>query len=328
TELEVNAGMFTGLLAGPVRWGQAKADAVEEFATENEIDLTKSYTYSNGSEDVPFLSTAGHPRPLNPDKDLEATARERGWPVANFKMPHRHNPITLIRSAAALGALGFGVAAGATTALLNADRSTGAAVAATVSSELSLAVAGVKLNVVGEQYLWSDRPAVFLFNHQSQLDMILVAALLRRDFTGVAKKQLEHDPVFAPMGYLADVAYIDRTNRDKALEALEPVVAALKNGRSIAIAPEGTRSPTPRLLPFKKGPFHMAMQAGVPVVPIVMRNAGDIMRPHSFVISNGTVDIAVLKPISTKSWTTKNIAKKVDGVRDLYLKTFAHWPAN
>ncbi|MFZ1670803.1 MAG: HAD-IB family hydrolase, partial [Candidatus Nanopelagicales bacterium] len=127
TELEVNAGMFTGLLAGPVRWGQAKADAVEEFAAENDIDLTQSYTYSNGSEDVPFLSTAGHPRPLNPDNDLETTARERGWPVASFKMPHRHNPITLIRSAAALGALGFGVAAGATTALLNADRSTGAA---------------------------------------------------------------------------------------------------------------------------------------------------------------------------------------------------------
>lgn len=328
TELEVNAGLFTGLLAGPVRWGQAKADAVEEFAAENEIDLSVSYSYSNGSEDVPFLETTGHPRPLNPDKDLEVTARDNGWPVANFKMPHRHNPITLIRSAAALGALGFGVAAGATTALLNADRSTGAAVAATVSSELSLAVAGVKLNVIGEEYLWSNRPAVFLFNHQSQLDMVLVAALLRRDFTAVAKKQLEHDPIFAPMGYLADVAYIDRANRDKALEALEPVVEALKNGRSIAIAPEGTRSPTPRLLPFKKGPFHMAMQAGVPVVPIVMRNAGDIMRPHSLVISNGTVDIAVLKPISTKSWTAKNIGKKVEGVRDLYVKTFAHWPTN
>jgi len=326
TEMEQADGVLTGVLGSPIRWGQGKADAVAEFSVEYDINLGNSYTYSNGAEDVPFLSMTGNPTALNPDAELTATARRKKWPIANFSMPHRHNPITRARSAAAFGMLGVGFAAGATMALVNWDRSVGAGVAASVGSELALATAGVGLNVVGEQNIWSNRPAVFLFNHQSQLDVMILGSLLRRDFTGVAKKQLEHDPVFGPIGFLTDVAYVDRDNREKAIEALAPVVEALKNGRSIAISPEGTRSPTPRLLPFKKGPFHMAMQAGVPVVPIVIRNAGDIMRSHSLVISNGTVDVAVLKPISTKSWTAASIGKNVEKVRGLYLETLQHWP--
>ncbi len=328
TELEVEDGEFTGKLASPVRWGDEKANGVKEFAAEYGIDLTESFCYSNGAEDVPFLEIAGNPRPLNPDDDLLAVAKKRNWPIARFKMPHRHNPITVARSLTAIGALGFGVAAGAATALINSDRSVGMGVAASVGSDLALATAGVRLNVIGEENLWAKRPAVFLFNHQSQLDMLLLGALLRRDFTAVAKKELEHDPVFAPMGYLANVAYIDRKNSEKAREALEPVVQALREGRSIAIFPEGTRSPTPRLLPFKKGAFHMAMQAGVPVVPVVIRNAGEIMRPHSLVISDGTVDVAVLKPISSKGWTVKNVGRQAEKVRQLYLDTMAHWPTN
>lgn len=328
TELAVENGEFTGELASPVRWGDEKANGVREFADEYGINLADSFCYSNGAEDVPFLELAGNPRPLNPDDELVVIAKERKWPVARFKMPHRHNPITLARSATAIGALGFGVAAGAATGLLNSDRRVGMGVAASVGSDLALATAGVKLNVIGEKNLWAQRPAVFLFNHQSQLDMLLLGALLRRDFTAVAKKELEHDPVFAPIGYLASVAYVDRKNSEKAREALAPVVDALRDGRSIAIAPEGTRSATPRLLPFKKGAFHMAMQAGVPVIPIVMRNAGDLMRPHSLVISNGTVDVAVLNPISSKGWTAKNVGRQAERVRQLYLDTMAHWPTD
>ncbi len=328
TEMADADGVFTGMIRGPIRWGEAKATAVKEFAAEYDIDLGQSYCYSNGAEDVPFLTVAGHPRPLNPDDDLVRIAAEHDWPTARFTMPHRHNPLTLARSGAAIGWLGFGVAAGAAIALLNRDRAMGAAVAAGVGSDLALATAGIKLNIVGEQHLWSDRPAVFLFNHQSQLDMLLIGSMLRRDFTAVAKKELSHDPIFAPIGYLVDVAYVDRANRTAALAALAPAVDALKQGKSLIIAPEGTRSPTPRLLPFKKGGFHMAMDAGVPIVPIVMRNAGDLSRPHSLALSSGTVDIAVLKPISTKTWTPKNLGHQVEKVRNLYLETFARWPTN
>lgn len=326
TEMQTDNDLFTGMLSSPVRWGEEKAAAVIEWAEASDIDLADCYAYSNGGEDVPFLEVVGSPCALNPDDDLKQIAIDNDWPIANFSMPHRHNPLTLARSAAALGSLGFGFAAGVTTAVLNRNRAAGAGVGATVGSELALAIAGIELRVVGEENLWSDRPAVFLFNHQSQLDVVVLGALLRRDFTGVAKKQLEHDPFFGPIGYLTEVAYVDRKNREKAIEALEPVVEALRNGKSIAISPEGTRSPTPRLLPFKKGPFHMAMQAGVPIVPIVMRNCGDLMRPHSLVISNGICDVAVLPPVQTSGWKVERMDDYVKQVRDMYIDTLENWP--
>lgn len=328
TEMEIEDGVLTGKLAGPIRWGQGKADGVKEFARANKVTLKQSFAYSNGAEDIPFLSVVGHPCALNPDEELEEFAKEKGWPVARLKRAPSTGPVDLVRSAAAIGVFAGSVGAAAGLAVLNGSRRMGANVAASAGSDLGLATAGVRLNIVGEENAWAERPAVFLFNHQSQLDVFVLGAVLRRDFTGVAKKELEYNPMFGPIGYLADVAFIDRSNNAKAREELAPVVDALKSGRSIAIAPEGTRSPTSRLLPFKKGPFHMAMQAGVPVVPIVMRNCGEIMPAHSYIIHPGTVDVAVLPPVSTADWTKENLNEKVAEVRQMYLDTLADWPTS
>jgi putative phosphoserine phosphatase / 1-acylglycerol-3-phosphate O-acyltransferase len=326
TELEDTDGVLTGQVRGPILWGPGKAQAVRDFAAGQGLDLASSYAYGNGREDVPYLEIVGHPRPLNPDAGLTAEAEERGWPVARLTRVNRLTPVTVARTAASFGALGVGVAAGLGMGLLNRDRRTALGVAATVASELSLAAAGVRVSVVGADNLWKARPAVFLFNHQSQLDVTVLGSLLRRDFTAVAKKELATDPVFAPMGWLADVAYVDRGDPAKAKAALAPAVDALRNGTSLVIAPEGTRSPTPRLLPFKKGAFHMAMQAKVPIVPIVIRNAGEIMAPRGVLISSGVVDVAVLDPIDTRRWTVRTVAKHADEIRGLYLETLADWP--
>jgi putative phosphoserine phosphatase/1-acylglycerol-3-phosphate O-acyltransferase len=327
TEMDVaEDGRLTGDLATDIRWGQGKADGVIEFAEEYGIDLEDSFAYSNGEEDLPFLELVGHPTALNATEELRDIAKERGWPVARLKTPPSTSVLDLGRSAAAMGVFAGSVAAATGLAILNRSRSLGANIAASAGSDLALAAAGVRLNVVGEENIWAARPAVFLFNHQSQLDVFVLAALLRKDFTGVAKKSLEKDPFFGPIGYLADVAYIDRSNNAAAREGLEPAVEALRNGRSIAIAPEGTRSPTPRLLPFKKGPFHLAMQAGVPVVPIVMRNCGEIMAAHSMVIHAGTVDVAVLPPVPTDDWSRANLEEKIAEVRQMYLDTLGDWP--
>jgi putative phosphoserine phosphatase/1-acylglycerol-3-phosphate O-acyltransferase len=233
--------------------------------------------------------------------------------------------VRMVRSAAAVGGLGAGAVTGAGFAVLNQDRQGGVNVAAALAGELSLAAAGINLDVVGEENLWAQRPAVFLFNHQSQLDAPIMAALLRRDFTAVAKKSLQANPVFGPVGRFAGVAFIDRADPSAARAALQPVVDSLQQGVSLAVAPEGTRSL--ELGPFKKGPFHMAMQGGVPVVPVVLRNTGELLAPHSYVINPGTVDVVVLPPVDTSQWSAETIEQHRDEVWQMYRDVLDDWPA-
>ena len=200
----------------------------------------------------------------------------------------------------------------------------GANVATSVGPSLALGLAGIDLNVEGEEHLWSHRPAVFVFNHQSGLDMLVIGKLLGRDVTGVAKAEAARDPRFAPLGFLVDIAYVDRADSKQAREAMEPVVEKLHDGVSIAIAPEGTRSVSDRLGPFKKGAFHIAMQAGVPIVPIVIRNAGELMWRNSFWLRPGTVDVRVLKPISDQaSGRPETIDDHVAKVRKKFVKALS-----
>jgi putative phosphoserine phosphatase / 1-acylglycerol-3-phosphate O-acyltransferase len=326
SQVEVVRGYFTGFVKGDVVWGDAKARAVEEFAERSGVKLQQSFAYANGDEDVPFLQTVANPRPLNPQRGLRRVARELAWPMTELPGRGRPGIADVVRTGAALAGLGAAGGVGATVGLLARNRRQGANVAAAIGPDLALALAGVKLNVTGEENLWSDRPAVFIFNHQSSLDVAVVGALVRRDLTGVAKQEAARDPRFAPIGYVVDIVYVDRSNSRQAVEALRPAVQRLKDGTSIAIAPEGTRSPTPTLGPFKKGAFHLAMQAGVPLVPIVIRNAGDLMWRGSLVIRPGTVDVAVLDPIPTEGWTASSIAGRAAQVRERFVQTLEEWP--
>jgi putative phosphoserine phosphatase/1-acylglycerol-3-phosphate O-acyltransferase len=326
SEVEIVRGFFSGYLAGDVLWGPAKARAVQDFAEGNGVDLRQSFAYANGDEDVPFLESVENARALNPGKQLERTAKQYGWPTVRLGGRGRPGVTDVVRTGAALGSLaaagGIGVAVG----LLNGNRRQGANLAAALGPDLALALAGVELRVQGAENLWSHRPAVFVFNHQSSLDVAIIGALVRQDLTGVAKKEAARDPRFAPIGYVIDVVYIDRSNSKQARAALEPAVDRLKSGTSIAIAPEGTRSPTPKMGRFKKGAFHLAMQAGVPIVPIVIRNAGDLMWRGSLVIRPGKVDVAVLPPVLTKGWKAADIGDHAEDVRERMAQTLEQWP--
>ncbi|NNE61946.1 MAG: 1-acyl-sn-glycerol-3-phosphate acyltransferase, partial [Woeseia sp.] len=96
---------------------------------------------------------------------------------------------------------------------------------------------------------------------------------------------------------------------------------SLRSGLSLAIAPEGTRSNSDRLGPFKKGPFHIAMQAGVPIVPIVIHNASDVLPKGGFFVRPTAVHVDVLPPVMTDDWRPETVDQHVAEVRDLYLET-------
>jgi putative phosphoserine phosphatase/1-acylglycerol-3-phosphate O-acyltransferase len=186
--------------------------------------------------------------------------------------------------------------------------------------------AGVRVRVTGADHARAPRPAVFVFNHQSQLDILVIAYVLRAGYRGIVKTEAGRYPVFGAMLRLADVIFVDRSDSTQARRALEPAVETLKSGISVAIAPEGRTSPTPRVLAFKKGAFHLAAQTGVPVIPVVIRNSGHALWRSSAVIRPGKVDVAVLAPIDTTDWTPDTLDPHIDRIRQLFSDTLTNWP--
>ncbi|MEM6725928.1 MAG: lysophospholipid acyltransferase family protein, partial [Bacteroidota bacterium] len=184
--------------------------------------------------------------------------------------------------------------------------------------DIGTSVAGIKLVVKNEHNLWAHRPAVFIFNHQSSADLFIGAKLLRKDARAIAKKELKFSPI-GPLMMAAGVIFVDRANREKAIEAMKPAVDALKSGTSIVIAPEGTRSYDYKLGKFKKGAFHLAMQADVPIVPIVIKNAHDVLPRGQSLIRSSAVEVVILDAISTQGWKKENLNEHIAEVRQLYL---------
>ncbi|MDT7606357.1 MAG: putative phosphoserine phosphatase / 1-acylglycerol-3-phosphate O-acyltransferase [Pseudonocardiales bacterium] len=330
TRLAVEGGLLTGKVDGRTLWGPGKIAAVRGFAAEHGVDLATSHGYANGDEDVPLLAGVGQPHPVNPQPELAVEAARRGWPVLQFGSARsgRFDPVPALRTAALFGTLFASAGAGIAVGVLNGNRRQGVDLATSMFDALAGPLTDIEVEVVGAEHAWSARPAVFFINHQSTLvDFLVTTRVIRTGFTAVAKAEVKKMPVVGPLFDLAGVAFLDRANRAKALEALKPAVEMLRSGTSVVMAPEGTRSMTPRLGVFKKGGFHLASQAGVPIVPIVIRNAGEIMWRNARTARSGTVQVAVLPPISTDGWTHDDIDKQVHAVRQLYLDTMDHWPA-
>jgi len=262
----------------------------------------------------------GRPRPLNPNRKLAQIAKERQWPVRRFTS--RGTPTlgdvfrTGLLYASLAPSVGFGVAAG----LLNRSTREAVNVMGSVWGDLAASAAGIDLRVEGQEHLWSHRPAVFIFNHQSGLELVLMLKLLRRDFTGIAKAELRHNPIFGPLFKAAGVVFVDRSNTAKAIQALGPAVEALRHGRSLIIAPEGTRSTTQAIGRFKKGAFHLAMDAGVPIVPVVFRNVLDALPKGAIVVRPAVVEAVILPPVDTSGWTLGELDDEIDKIRDRYVE--------
>lgn len=327
TQLEIEDGVLTGRVVGKFLWGEPKAQAVRGYAREHDVDLHQSYGYANGDEDVAFLASTGNPHPIAPGRQLRETANLQGWPVLDMSEPIRRGVRSVLGTVGALGGLNAGLVTGAVLGAVRRDKRAGTNIGIPLACDTALAMAGVKLNVIGEENVWKARPAIFIGNHQSSLDPVIMGSLLRRDFTGVSKAEAKYDPRMLAASLFLDPVFIDRSNSGQSREALDALTARIASGTSIMIFPEGTRMPTSEPGPFKKGAFHMAMQAGVPIVPVVFRNAGELLAPRANVVRSGTVDICVLEPIDTSDWTTDNLNTIVADVRQLFVDTLEKWPS-
>ncbi|PQM47726.1 Phosphoserine phosphatase SerB1 [Mycobacterium talmoniae] len=319
-------GVLTGGVVNPILWGPGKAAAVQRFAAEHDIDLQDSYFYADGDEDVALMYLVGNPRPTNPEGKMAAVARRRGWPILRFSSRGSGGLFGQLRTVAGLGSLVPVGAGAAGWGLLTRSRRRGVNFFTANFPQLLLGINGVRLHVLGKENLTAQRPAVFIFNHRNQVDPVIAASLVRDNWISVGKKELERDPIAGTLGRLTEAAFIDRDNPTAAVETLQQVEERAKKGLSVMIAPEGTRVDTTGVGPFKKGPFRIAMAAGIPIVPIVIRNAEVVAARDSVSINPGTVDVAVFPPISVDDWTVDNLDDRIAAVRQLYLDTLASWP--
>jgi putative phosphoserine phosphatase/1-acylglycerol-3-phosphate O-acyltransferase len=326
TRLAVRKGRFTGELDGPVLWGTDKAEAVRDFASRHGIDLRRSYFYADGDEDQALMHLVGHPRPTNPQPQLARVAARRGWPVQRFTSRGRVSADARVRNLLATAMAVPAVLGAAAVRLLTGDKREAANLLTSTLMDYWVALGGVKLNVIGEEHLWSHRPAVFIFNHRNNFDAQIMGKLVRRDFGVVAKKELKALPIFAIGAKFLHIAFIDRDDPRKAVEALQPGTQLLKEGISMILAPEGRRVVGRGLADFKKGAFRMALAARVPIVPVVFRNADEVGPRSSAVMRPATVDVAVLPPVPTDDWSLETLDRHIAQVRQMFVDTLENWP--
>ncbi len=325
TEVEVIDGRLTGRLEGRPRWGVEKAKGVVHFALSHDVDLTHSWGYGNGGEDQDFLQAVGRPIATNPDRRLVAYAHQEGIPVLRLPDPPVADLRGVIGTLGAFGAFNAGILASIAAKLLSGGRWRAINPTAAVAAEICLWLAGVEVRAQGHEHLEATRPAIFVVNHQSNLDPPIVATLVRHDFTGVGKQEVGSDPRSWALRFL-DVALIDRSDSASAQASVNALVQRIHDGESVVIFPEGTRSPTPRLGPFKKGAFHLALDAQVPLVPIVVRNTAQLWPRGKSVIRPGIAEVCVLPPVSTTGWTRDRLDQHVAEVRGLFERTLEDWP--
>ena len=327
TELETEDGVLTGAIAGRPPWGEGKRAAVREFAKLHRFPLKNCHAYANGNEDVPFLEAVGLAHPVNPGSDLARHAAEHGWPVVRFPSKRsQFHPMALARTTGLFGGFAAAMGAGVVAGVLTQDRRGGVDTATSLFGRLGGQLANIRYKIVGEENT-THRPAVFFINHQStMIDMLVTTRVVQRGFTVVAKAEVKQVPVIGQLFSLGDVAFVDRSNTSKAVSALQPAVDRLRKGVSIVMSPEGTRSYSPNVGVFKKGGFHLARDAGVPIVPIVIRNAGEIMWRNAKVAQEGTLEVVVHEPVPTAGWSKADLDEWVPRMRELYVDTLDDWP--
>ncbi|GAB4849664.1 1-acyl-sn-glycerol-3-phosphate acyltransferase [Ancistrocladus abbreviatus] len=187
------------------------------------------------------------------------------------------------------------------------------------TGRLLMWILGNPIKIEGVEH--SKNKAVYISNHASPIDIILIMWLTPTGTVGIAKKEIIWYPLFGQLYVLANHLRIDRSNPSAAIESMkEATRAVVKNKLSLIIFPEGTRSRNGRLLPFKKGFVHLALQTGLPIVPIVMTGTHRAWRKGSLHVRPAPIAVKYLPPIKTDGWTVDKIDKYIELVHDMYVK--------
>ena len=174
-----------------------------------------------------------------------------------------------------------------------------------------LRLSGMEITVKGKEHLDPEQPYVFISNHRSYLDTATLFVYTGRRIGLLAKKELLKVPILGyGMGFV-NVMAIDRSNRERARVTVANATARIRSGISFGVFAEGTRAMPGEFLPFKKGAFYMAVEAGVPIVPVAIKNTDELMGKGTGRSKPGTIEMVLLPPVSTKGLSSDDDVQRL-----------------
>lgn len=176
----------------------------------------------------------------------------------------------------------------------------------------ALLLAGVGVEIETTEPLPAGTPLIFMSNHQGNFDIPVLYEAIPRPFSWMAKEELFRIPLFGWALSRAGYIPVDRSDGRKSLRSLLDAAVTIKNGKSVVIFPEGTRSPDGALLPFKRGGFILAAKSGVPVVPVAIRGSRDVNPPRTTHLTPGTIQVRLGPVIPTAGRTPDEIEMGVE----------------
>ena len=182
-------------------------------------------------------------------------------------------------------------------------------------ARVGLVLAGVRLEVSGREHIPAGRPVLYMSNHQGNFDILALYAGLPGQFRWLAKEELFRVPLFGLAMRRTGYIPVNRGDRRKAAASMKYAVERITSGASVVVFPEGTRSPDGSLLPFKKGGFMLALDAGAPLVPVAISGSREIMPKHSRWIRGGTIRVDIFPAVPTEGKSTHDRDAIMQAVR-------------
>ena len=178
---------------------------------------------------------------------------------------------------------------------------------------------GCRLTISGREHLNNQRPAIYVVNHTSLVDLFIVMRIIPGSAVGIAKKEIVRYPFFGQMYLLTGHLRLDRGRHAAAVASLQALSKLVRTHKlSIIMSPEGTRARDGRVQPFKKGMVHLALQTGLPVVPIVVRGAHRVWQSDSLTLRAAQVSVDVLPAVSTNHWSAEDTDAAVEEIHAIY----------
>jgi 1-acyl-sn-glycerol-3-phosphate acyltransferase len=166
-------------------------------------------------------------------------------------------------------------------------------------------VAGARVKIVGLDQIDQSGTYIFMSNHVSNLDPLILCPLIPRRTSILAKKVIWRIPILGQALTMAEIVPVDRENRDAAIQSIRRAGEVMGHHINMTLFPEGTRSSDGRLLPFKKGPFHLAAETGFAIVPVTILGTYEMMPKGNKIVRSGTVTLVFHPPLDPKQFSSR-----------------------